>query len=164
MKRDIGRTKEPAPLGSLREFAEWWLAERPFRPPSDAITQVAGNAGVTLYREGRYQVQLFILPPNTEITNHRHPGIDVLEVGVAGDGAFRRRGKNRDLSAALSADSEGASAAVRLRPADWHSASIGHGGGAFLSIQEWLNAPPSSVHLDWVGAPLDRNHADSLRA
>lgn len=162
MRRDIGRALTPAPLASLREFAEWWLAERPFRPPHDAITHIAGNAGVTLYREGRFQVQLFILPPNTEITNHRHPGIDVIEVGVAGEGVFRRRGKSRDLSSALT-KADGPSAVVRLKPEDWHSASIGSGGGAFLSIQEWLNTPPSSVHLDWLGVPLDEDHARSLR-
>lgn len=62
----------------LEEFSRWWLGCRAISPPSDSssITIDGFVTGTVLYRDGDFQVQLFIIAPRTEIPEHSHPDID----------------------------------------------------------------------------------------
>jgi hypothetical protein len=39
----------------------------------------------------------------------------------------------------------------RIRPGVLHGAVVGPKGGAFLSLQHWIEGEPTSVGLDWLG-------------
>jgi len=53
-------------------------------PPSSHANSNAVS-GITLYRQRDLQVQLFVLPPDSEIPTHTHPNMDSFEVYIGGD-------------------------------------------------------------------------------
>jgi len=127
----------------LTNFKVWWEQNRVFNTPKEEPV-VCDDAiyGVVLYRQPPYQVQLFIMPPNSFIEDHIHPNVDSYEVFVGGDIAFRCNGEQ------YIQDVLGAS--IRVLPDSWHGGKFGGRGGCFLSIQKWLNdVPPTSVGHDW---------------
>ena len=130
----------------LTAFKQWWEATRPFNPPvEDPVTKAEAIYGVVLYRQAPYQVQLFIMPPNSFIDDHIHPNVDSFEVFIGGDIAFRCNGETYDQNVL--------GAYIRVLPDSWHGGSFGKRGGCFLSIQKWLNGvPPTSVGHDWHDA------------
>lgn len=127
------------------------MRHKPIEVPGDGIRWNEGFAGVTLYRNGPFQVQLFVVKPNARSTRHAHPNIDSVEYGIAGDDTFESE-RNFRLHGL-----------IMVAPGEMHTAAAREQGGAFFSIQKWLNgAIPSSVELDWTGEPLDQNHALQL--
>lgn len=130
----------------LTNFKIWWEQNRFFNTPKE-VPVVCDDAiyGVVLYRQAPYQVQLFIMPPNSFIEDHVHPNVDSYEVFIGGDIAFRCDGEE------YVQDVLGAS--IRVLPDSWHGGKFGERGGCFLSIQKWLNnVPPTSVGHDWRDA------------
>ena len=124
--------------------------------------RAGGHSGVALFRRGTWQVQLFVCDPNSEIVDHIHPNVDSIEVYVGGDVYFRHSWKTI-LTPEIIATPDFHDLSIRVRPQDWHGASIGPRGGSFLSLQHWLHGvAPISVHLDWVGEPLDAEHRVTL--
>ena len=130
----------------LEAFKVWWENTRPFSPPiEDPVTQAGAIYGVVLYRQAPYQVQLFIMPPNSSIEDHIHPNVDSFEVFVGGDIAFRCNGEEYAQNIL--------GASIRVFPDSWHGGKFGERGGCFLSVQKWLNGvPPTSVGHDWHDA------------
>ena len=111
-------------------------------PLTDSITHAGVLSGVVLYRRGQFQVQLFILPPFTEIDLHTHPNVDSYEVFVSGDIDFICDGVLHNENSLGSS--------IRVGPNCVHGGKFGYNGGCFLSIQKWLNdVPPTSVGYDW---------------
>lgn len=151
----------------LSVFARDYLSggdRLPFRPPVDAgIQTVEGVHGLVIWREGRFQVQLFICAPNVVIPCHSHPNVDSYEVVTDGlvdfvidgervvhtEGLKRRKG---DHSAWFGI-------AARVRPGAKHGGFVGPNGGSFMSIQHWPEGiPMSSVGHDWVGETMGPRH------
>jgi hypothetical protein len=146
----------------LQIFKDWWLKERPFTiPHSNSIVNVSSMHGVVLYRAECWQVQLFVIEPNSAVPDHRHPNVDSYDVYLSGDIEFTLEGVNRhynnvDISEAFFNGSNiyyGTS--VRILPNAWHGGNS-HGGGSFLSIQQWLNGVvPTSIGDDWMPKTSD---------
>lgn len=132
----------------LSEFLQWWLDHRPMNtPPENTIDKDDNIYGVVLYRQPPYQVQLFIMPANTEAAMHIHPNMDSFEVFVSGD-------INLIVDGKLYRPKKFA-APIRIKETSWHGGSFGERGGCFLSVQKWLNGKePTSAVDDW----LDENH------
>lgn len=130
----------------LTAFLNWWLSTRNFNPPVETPTNQNGNlSGVVLYRDNSFQVQLFIVKPNSEIEPHIHPNVDSYEVYVSGDIEFMCDGVWFDQ-----AQTQG-NGVMRVRPSSWHGGKFGPRGGCFLSVQHWLNnVHPTSVGDDWA--------------
>jgi hypothetical protein len=159
---------------NLAAFARWFLAESidGLRPPIDAafslVTSGGRIEGLTLYREDQFQVELFFAAPSptgSGFPEHRHPNVDSIEYFLCGEIDFRIRGKGLPDDLIRGAAEDGAARLCgtmkRVRPTDWHGGRVGAKGGAFLSIQHWLNGtPPSSVVDDWIGPP----HAEVITA
>ena len=127
----------------LTSFLHFWITFKPLKPPLvDALDFSGSLSGLVLYRSGQYQVQLFLLQENCEIKSHCHPNVDSYELAVSGKVAFEVDGNRHEDRALWDA--------VRVYPTDEHTAYIGAGGGAFISVQHWLNGiQPSSVGWDW---------------
>lgn len=143
----------------LDEFTNWWLDIRSFRPPAnDCPLDFNGNLhGVTLYRDGEWQVQLLSIKPNSIIIEHRHPNVDTYEVYFSGQHVLGMNSKVlytlEDLAKLQDPQLPtpfGFGVATRIAPPDWHWVKFGEQGGSFLSIQKWLNGvKPTSVGHDW---------------
>ena len=144
----------PKPDESVRKFAVWWMKNKPFRvPPEDGIRAYEGVYGVTLYREGPFQAQLFIVKHGEGSPEHCHPNIDSVEYGIAGADTFTSERNHRIHGL------------ICVAPGELHTAAADEHGGAFISFQKWLNGvKPSSVELDWEGGPIDKSHAESIDA
>lgn len=143
---------------TVQDFAKWWLQNKPFNTPVESpIRFIAGFTGVTVFREGPFQVQLFTALPNTDAPRHTHPNVDSMEVFICGDIDFS---SERDERSGF-----GPGTTVHVEPSEPHGAKVGAQGVCFFSVQKWIGAkPPSSVELDWTGAPLDGQHAQELTA
>ncbi len=139
----------------VRKFAVWWLRAKPLAVPQDsgAVRYYDGFAGITLYRQPPFQVQLFVVRPNGMSPWHAHPNIDSVEYGLAGDGIGTFRSERSAHAGPL----------ILIEPSEGHEAGSGPAGGCFFSIQKWLNGvAPSSVELDWTGPSIDDTHHTDL--
>ena len=53
---------------------------------------------------------------------------------------------------------------IRVKPNDLHGGTASKFGGAFISIQHWLNdVDPTHVSSNWDGASMGSNHADQAK-
>lgn len=126
----------------LTNFKSWWLSNRYFNPI--CMTNVADEHGMILYRENEYQVELFMMEPNSTIVPHIHPNVDSYEVYLCGDIRFMCNDIWYENNTLYSD--------IRILPNSWHGGEFGANGGAFLSVQKWLNGvEPKFVGDDWVG-------------
>lgn len=126
----------------LCAFKDWWLAVRPMNSPNDGTTFVADTHGVVLFRQEPYQVEMFLVKPDSEIPPHIHPNVDSFEVYISGDITFMCNGEYFDQN--IIGDT------IRVLPNSWHGGTFGKSGGCFLSIQKWMNGvKPKFVGDDW---------------
>lgn len=154
----------------LTEFKDWYFSEPRylFVPSVESIHFVDTSLVLCVYRHGQYQVELAVCKPSCEIPDHVHPNVDSFEVYLGGEIMFRHRGQLvvsenqayqvRDNGLSLMWGHQ-----IRVKPDDWHGATIGRSGGVFLSIQRWLNGlTPTTVIHDWSGKPLGSQHDSML--
>lgn len=145
-------TERPGDGATIRAFAVWWMRHKVFSVPAGGVRVFEGVYGLTLYRDGPFQVQLFIVAPNAGSPEHAHPNIDSIEYGLAGADTFTSE-RNFRLHGLIC-----------VAPGERHTAAAREEGGAFISIQKWLNGvEPSSVELDWIGKPIDAAHAAQIQ-
>lgn len=153
---------------SLREFLDWYMQHSNVLPqsPYDGLTFVGNGPALALFREGPFQVQLFLCVPNTLIPKHSHPHVESFEINVSGDVDFYVENKPTYPEGAGSLERNGL-------PRLWgygayvgagviHHAVIGPKGGAFLSVQKWLQGTPTSVDEDWEGSAMTAAHLQLL--
>lgn len=142
-------------IDELEKFKDKWLSTQTIIPPytEDALYMDENVTVTTLYREGQFQVQLACIRPNVEIIDHCHPNVDSIEVYLGGQIEFRHNEKKWTRFRTIRARKDGAcnrmGVSLRVRPNDWHGATVGGMGGTFLSIQHWIDIPVTSVHLNW---------------
>lgn len=158
----------------LLQAADFWLNRQGINvPPSiyEGVVKVGPFMGLTLYRRGQLQVQIWLCPPGSEIPDHSHPNVDQIQIYVCGDMLFRINGKitfqstDGDASVPVwgSPIPNAHGAMGRVNSTDTHGATIGPAGGSFLNIQLWKNGvEPRSVETDWVGDPVDEAHAGRI--
>jgi hypothetical protein len=172
----VSETRNPEPetrntYDPLVEFAKWCVAQPGMmvpRSPAFGVTRVGQFSGLVLYRSGQFQAQLWIADPNSEIPDHRHPNVDQIQVYVSGEVYLRKNGVCVITPESLQQLADGTSnangAGLRVGPADTHGATVGEMGGAFLNFQHWLKGTPQSGDEDWIGEPLDAEHAIAIGA
>ena len=166
MKDGTGREFED----DLTYFLQWYLDAglRLFVPQDNFIHFVEGVTGVTIYRSEPYQVQLFTATPNTVIPSHTHPNVDSYEVSLSGmefylDDKVVLPRWYANIKAKGSNIPDSHYKVVRVLPESPHSAIAGKNGGAFMSVQKWLNnVKPTSVGNDWDGNTMGVRHTDQV--
>lgn len=122
-----------------------------------------GFSGVTIFRNGPFQIQLFLAEPDVYIPPHVHPDVDSYEVFLRGmefyhegdtvismDQAFMMGNNDKPLYSG---------GIIRVKPDESHGGLSSSTGGAFLSVQHWKNnIDVSSVHKNWSGKTLGELH------
>lgn len=108
---------------------------------------------VVLYRDGRYQAELFMNAQSGIFPEHAHPNVNSIEVMLAGRIEFTVRGRPAfptEVFARNDLSTQGMMIGVGAGVP--HGAIVRDGGGAFLSLQQWREGVPvTSVGLDWDG-------------
>mgnify|MGYP001240419812 CR=1 FL=1 len=133
-------------------------------PLLNAVHQIENVWSVIWHRDGQFQTQLFIAPPNCIIPEHTHPNVDSYECYVGGQIRFSHSGKWVSPKEMFTSADNGGTAVergelIRVKPNDWHGGVFGPGGGVFLSLQHWLNGvKPHCVAADYVGAVMGEKH------
>jgi len=142
-------------VDDLAGFLDWWLAHRPINtPPDNTLVCQKDTHGVVLYRQPPYQVELFVVRPNSEIVPHIHPNVDSFEVFVSGDIQF--------MCDDVWFDQNALGSQIRVKPNSWHGGLFGAQGGCFLSVQKWLNdVSPTFVGNDWQDKDNRNSYRDS---
>jgi hypothetical protein len=153
----------PLPPDRLSEFLAWFLCHGLAAARPAGIYDYGPVRSLVLFRGGEFQVELFTVAPGYGFgAEHRHPDVDSYEVHVWGEIVLTINGQD---SAPVQLDIGGRPFLItRVTPDDWHGAHPMSAGGAFFSVQHWLNGvPPTSVGLNWVGAPPSAEHALRLQ-
>lgn len=140
---------------TLKQFKDWYIGNwRLKTPKKDPLTFVADTHGVILYRKAPYQVEMFIVKPNSTIHPHVHPNVDSYEVFISGDIRFTR-GKDT-FTPNKTGDS------IHITPGDYHGGKFGERGGCFLSVQKWLHGEkPKFIGDDWSDKATNGSYAAS---
>ena len=140
----------------LQAFAESWLARGGALTGAVSVKCLDnGTLVACLYRDDRFQVEMFCCPPGLVIPAHTHPRVDTIEVNVAGPLRLQVNGVPiyGDLSdERVVRASRGKG--IRIDHDDAHGTAepVGKSGAIFLSIQRWVGEPDSVV-TDYKGAP-----------
>jgi len=157
------------PFDPLVAFFQWWMVEfKGGLPPCihDGITRVGDYTGLVLYRQPPFQVELWILPPNTAAPEHAHPNVDIFLVHVTGElrvwvGEDMVL-KPEDTLPLPNGVTKTNGNFIRIRPGQNHRAETGALGAAFLNVQLWIDGKPRSTDSDWKGDALNEEHKKKL--
>ena len=148
---------------ALSKFADWYLRSscngilNRIKPPAQEPMFVDGITGITLFRNGQFQVEMFICPPNIEIPDHIHPNVDSFEISLYGMRFRHENGLCDETDELKMYDS------LRVRPQDKHGGISGPIGAAFISIQHWLNdVAPHRIAKDYEGGLVGKEHKELL--
>ena len=141
------------------------------RIPDDApMHKVEDVTSITWYRQGQYQVQIFVMPPNYIVPEHTHPNVDSYEIMMGGRMLLSKHGRwveDRDFEKLSINDapfSRRRGSAIRVRPNDVHGGITGSTGGLFMSVQKWLNGvKPHCVAMDYNGPTMGDHHLESVK-
>jgi len=154
---------------TVEEFRDWYCAAgMPIRPPFlNPVFHTDNAMSLCLFREGQFQVELYITEPHSTSPKHTHPGVDSAFVYLTGNIQFNLEGRdNPDASQWQYAKDNGAHAlfgkTVSSPDGIPHWLLIGKEGGAFLSFEHWKDKSPISVTTNWEGEPVGEVHAEIL--
>jgi hypothetical protein len=144
---------------TLQDFTRFFLAHPFDRLRMLEFYDFTSVLSQIVYREGRFQAELFMLRPNIGFPRqHRHPDVDSIDVGMSYQVPLIVGGLD------LSGGRPNFGAHYHIGPEDWHTVGDVPNGGAFVSLQEWLHdIPPTSVGLNWEGTPVSEAHRALLR-
>ncbi len=157
------------PFDPLVAFFSWFMQEFRGLPPSihDGITRVGDYTGLVLYRQGPFQVELWILPPNTTAPEHAHPSVDIFLVHVTGELRVWVGDdmvlKPEDTVPLPNGVTKTNGNFIRIPPGQKHRAETGPLGAAFLNVQLWTDGKPRSTDSDWKGEALNEEHKKKLQ-
>jgi len=158
---------------NVEEFRVWWweTAGKPLRPPFENPIFFTDNAmSLCLYREGRFQVELYIIAPNGSSPAHTHPGVDSSFMHLTGNLKFNLANRDNSLYVPPSLPKEDGThpwfnAGAALSPDGTpHWLWVGPEGASFLSFEHWKEADPSSVTVNWEGDPVGEQHKTMLES
>ena len=156
-------------MKNVKEFKEWWeKAGRPIKPPFEHPIHITDMAyALTIYREGQYQIELYICKPNTQTQVHSHPGIESLSVYLAGNLTFAKDGGEFvDLSQYQYEREDGAhwllNKSVEAIDGNNHALKVNEEGGSFLLFQKWHDKKPRSVATEYAGTTLGPKHDTTI--
>jgi hypothetical protein len=145
----------------LAQFAQWFVWQKVDSLIPVAVYNYGQTVSLVLFRQPPFQVEMFIVVPGGGFPEeHRHPNVDSYEVDLYGDIQLSVNGV-RAVPVAVPRSNGNAKPIyfTRVTEKDFHGAESMSAGGAFLSIQHWLNGKdPSSVGLDWVGSAVSAEH------
>jgi hypothetical protein len=151
---------------SVEEFKNWWWidAKRPLRPPFiNPVFHTDNAMSLCLYREGQFQVELYISEPDSTSPPHTHPGVDSCFIYLGGNIHFHLEGReNPDPQPFQKSKPNGThalfGATVSSPDGIPHWLKIGPEGGAFLSFEHWKDKEPVSVTTNWNGESVGKEH------
>lgn len=127
----------PETWAGVKEFADWWMASgMPMLFPKNPEVFLSDDAtAISIFRHGRWQVEMYLIHPNPLVPEHEHPGVEVIKMTLT-------HAKVPLMSAILhDGESHGAGARVEAE-------SIGF---PLLAFQHWKTREPCTIAAMWKG-------------
>lgn len=123
--------------------------------PVDAMT-VASFECAVLHRAGLFQTELVRIKPFVCVPMHSHPGVDSVDLLVAGN-VWQFRIGTHTLKRFVKG------MGLRIASTVPHGGVASEAGVMFLSCQRWAVAP-SFIAREWQGEPVNDTHARMIDA
>ena len=152
---------------TVEEFAQWYEEQGfPIRPPQhNSIFRTNNASAVVLFREGQFQVEMYIGDANSVTPEHNHPEVESIIMYLSGEGSTTVNSKevadptpyfnmtNPDGTSVLFKQR------LRVNPTDTHGLRTYNRGFAFFSIEKWPDGiQPTSVAAHWEGETTGSIH------
>jgi len=146
----IANLTVPEQWNNVTEFGVWWVNNSmPIRfPPGAEVFRTDDATAITLFRQGRFQIELYLIHPHPQLQDHEHPGVDVIKVRM-GNGN-ETIGFTDPLTAGRAHG-----AGVRLEAE--------HVGFPLIAIQEWKTREPTTIASMWKGKTVGPMQEDLIR-
>lgn len=140
----------PETWNNVEEFGVWWVKNNmPIKFPEEPeIFRTDDATATTLFRQGRFQVELYMIHPNPQLQDHEHPGVEVIKVRMGNT-------ENKVAFTKPLLDGQKHGAGVRLE-ADTK-------GFPLLAIQHWKTREPTTVASMWKGKTVGPMHDKLIR-
>lgn len=119
------------------EFGKWWVSVgMPILFPKNPEVFLSDDAtAVSIFRKGRFQVEMYLIHPQPKVPDHEHPGVEVIKV---------RMGTGPMLGFTdMLVDGKSHGAGIRLE-----AETLGF---PLLAIQEWKTREPCTIAAMWKG-------------
>ncbi len=122
---------------NVKDFADWWMATGMpiIFPPNPEVFLSDDASAISIFRKGRFQVEMYLIHPHPKVPEHEHPGVEVIKMSMTHD-------KNPIMSNILK-DGESHGAGTRLE-----AETIGF---PLIAFQHWLTRDPTTIASMWKG-------------
>ena len=82
----FSKLQVPDDWSDVESFMQWYMDSRmPILPPWNAQVIASDDAtAITLFRKGKYQVELYLIHPDIAVPQHSHPGMESVIVYLGG--------------------------------------------------------------------------------
>ena len=127
----------PPSWANVQEFANWWMdVGMPMLPPPMPEVFLSDDAtAVSIFRHGRFQVELYLIHPQPVVPDHEHPGVEVIKMSLS-------HAKNPIMSNVLhEGESHGSGSRVEAETK----------GFPLVAFQHWLTREPTTIASMWKG-------------
>ena len=162
---DLTKMKEI--MQTIEQFKDWFVANKfPLRPPfADPIYHTDISTSFVWYRAEPWQVELYLVKPDTVAPAHTHPDFDSIEFYIAG--TFRLTNPELDKqnleplmkTPAFDGRHQLYGQTIKVPPDFEHGGLFGGNGAAFWSIQKWdRGVVPTSATKNWKGDTIGDHH------
>jgi len=146
----VANMEVPETWDNVTEFGVWWVkAGMPIRFPVGAeVFRTDDATAVALFRQGRFQIEMYLIHPHPQLQDHEHPGVEAIKV---------RMGNNNETVGFTDALTEGKShgAGVRLEAVTT--------GFPLIAIQHWKTRNPITIAAMWKGKTVGPMQENLLR-
>jgi hypothetical protein len=122
---------------NVREFANWWMQSgMPMVFPKNPEVFLSDDAtAIALFRQGRFQVELYLIHPHPKVPEHEHPGVEVIKMSMTHAPVpimsnILKKGESHGAGARLEAE------------------TIGF---PMIAFQHWQTREPTTIASMWKG-------------
>jgi hypothetical protein len=154
---------------SVEDFTKWWLKHKVIRPPFvDGIFYTDIAASVILFREGPFQVELYISKPDSVAPYHSHTKVDSVLMYLTGNMIFGKDNVEVDYPELQKPHETIKGAHFLFGKCDYledgklHNLTTKAEGGCFFSFEKWHDREPNSVTVNWEGPLTGELHKNVI--
>lgn len=160
----------PKTWDSLEQFALWYKKNNmPWRPPVDSKVYISDQTySFVVFRQGRFQAELYLVKPNTISTPHSHP-FSQMTIFLGGSVTGFREGNEANLTYGdkkrVRKDAnkdephnDFKRLSSKLERDQFHELEVYNDGCAILVLQDWGDLEPTSAIIKYDGPSLGPVH------
>lgn len=140
----------PETWANVQEFGDWWISSKmPMKIPNGSEVFLSDDAtAICLFRQGRFQIELYLIHPTPNVPTHEHPGVEVIKVRTGLESG------NIWLSPVLRRD-EAHGSGMKLE------AEVK--GFPLVAIQHWQTREPTTIASMWKGKTAGPKHEGVIK-